>query len=405
MSTHYPVVTLKPHRDESLKRFHPWIFSGAIAHTSASVPIGDVVAVQSAAGEPLGFGFYEGGSIAVRMISNSPTPIDLPFLIQSRLTEAFEMRKALGLVTPGGEQANDTYRLCYGESDGLPGLIVDVYAQAAVVQVHARGIYPYLQTISRTLQELPGAGIRYVYNKSDATLPPTPHFTDTSDGYLTAPPQRQIIATENGLQFYPDWERGQKTGFFTDQRENRALVEHYARGKRVLNLFSYTGGFSLYALRGGACEVTSVDSSARAMEICEANVDLNRFAHPERHIPLLSDAFDFLKQTPQGRYDLMIVDPPAFAKQRRSLTHALAGYRRLNALALEKISSKGLVFTFSCSQAVSTTDFTLAVLTAAVQSKRKVQIIDRLTQAPDHPTSIYFSESDYLKGLLLYVTD
>lgn len=402
------LLTLKKGRDESLRRFHPWIFSGAISSFSAQPMVGELVAVENISGEILGYGFYEGGNIAVRMLHFG---IELPpveQLLKEKLHTAYRLRRTLRMTPEqtSGAYYNDTYRLLYGEADGIPGLVIDVYGDCAVMQAHCSGIYSYLPQIAQQLQRLPEAGIRFVYNKSSGTLPPQMNSDNIEDGYLTAAiPPKIEPASEQGIRFMPDWEHGQKTGFFLDQRSNRSLVEHYAKGRRVLNLFCYTGGFSLYALRGGAVEVISVDSSARAMELCERNIDLNKFAHPERHNAIVSDAFTYLNEMPAHRHDLIILDPPAFAKQRKNLPKALNGYRRLNALALQKIAPGGLIFTFSCSQVVTPNDFTLAVLTAATQSGRKVQILHKLLQAPDHPISIYHPEAEYLKGLILLVTD
>lgn len=403
------VVTLKRGRDESLKRFHPWIFSGAVQSFSSSPKIGDIVVVEDYVGQVLGYGFYEGGNISVRMFHYGKEMPNIETLLQTKLQIAFDLRKTLGMVSPHKTDqdalVNDSYRLCYGEADGLPGLVVDVYHNTAVLQAHCAGIYSFFPLIARLLISLSEGEITYVYDKSASTLPSQVVHLSTGDGYLTDRPTEPPFSYEQGVRFLPDWEHGQKTGFFLDQRNNRSFVEQYARGRRVLNMFCYTGGFSLYAMRGGATEVFSVDSSARAIELCERNVDANNFAHPERHNSVVSDAFEYLQEMPMFRHDLIILDPPAFAKQRRSVPKALNGYRRLNALALQKIAPGGILFTFSCSQAISVNDFTLAVLTAATQSGRKVQILHRLMQSPDHPISIYHPEAEYLKGLILYVTD
>ena len=403
-------IILKKGRDESLRRFHPWVFSGAVARIEGVEPAeGDVVSVYSAAGECLGCGHYQVGSITVRMLAFG-TPALLPDFWEERLRAALEARKAFGLH---GSEATDCYRLVHGEGDGLPGLIIDYYAGVCVLQAHSAGMFRSRERIAAALQKVYGDTLLAVYDKSAATAPFKAGL-ELADGYLWRAPALESGAAampefvlENGHKFLVDWENGQKTGFFLDQRENRALVERYARGRRVLNLFCYTGGFSVYALSGGALSVDSVDSSARAMEMTDRNVALLQAdAKMEPLAPHTShccDALDFLHGAPEGQYDLMIVDPPAFAKHRGAIPNALRAYRRLNADAIAKVAPGGFVFTFSCSQAVDRQAFTLAVFSAAAETGRRVRILARLGQPADHAVNICHPEGEYLKGLLLYV--
>lgn len=399
----YPVINLKRGKEESLKRFHPWVFSGAIARMSDnSIPEGTVVEIQAADGTPLGVGHYQIGSIAVRILSPQVETIDRDFYSR-RLAEAWRMRRTLGLVRPD----NTAYRLVHGEGDFLPGLIVDVYGDTAVMQAHSPGIHDQRMVIAEALTLLDGAGIANVYYKSETTLP-YKAGCNPRDGFLIGTTDTNI-ATENGLDFHIDWLKGQKTGFFIDQRENRALLRHYAAGRRVLNMFCYTGGFSVAALRGGAEKVTSVDSSAKAIALTDANIALNFPAGPAglpadgRHTSVAEDAFKFLGATAKGEYDLIVLDPPAFAKHRDAIRNALRGYQRLNAIGIEKVAPGGLIFTFSCSQAITKEQFRLAVFSAAAQTGRRVRILHQLTQPADHPVNIYHPEGEYLKGLILYV--
>jgi 23S rRNA (cytosine1962-C5)-methyltransferase len=411
-------VILKPHKEESLKRFHPWVFSGAIArivldadHTASEPEEGELVCVRSAANETLGVGHWQIGSIAVRILAFGVDQLLADFW-QQRIRTAYHMRVALGLVShhsniPSFHHYNDTFRLIHGEGDFLPGLIVDIYADTAVVQAHSVGMHLMRQTIADTLvAEVPQ--VQNVYYKSDDTLPfKAPIQGDKTGWLLTANSQEptaenEFWSSENGLQFRIDWLKGQKTGFFIDQRENRALVERYAKDKDVLNMFCYTGGFSLYALRGGARTVDSVDVSAKAIEIVEANIQRN-FPNDTRHRAITADAFDFLNKQMVNRYDLVILDPPAFAKHRDAVKNALRGYQRINAKAIERIRPGGILFTFSCSQAVDKEAFRLAVFSAAAQVGRNVRILHQLHQPQDHPINIYHPEGEYLKGLVLYV--
>lgn len=387
--------TLRRGKAESLKRFHPWVFSGAIDRCDGKPQEGDLVRVVSHEGEVLGYGHCQIGSIAVRMLTFCNETVDAAFW-QQRLAEAFRMRKALGL---SGRGDNDIYRLVHGEGDRLPGLIVDVYGRTAVMQAHSVGMHVNRETIAKALVAASGGLIDNVYYKSETTLPYKADL-DGANGFLLGNDEGNV-ATENGLRFHIDWLNGQKTGFFVDQRENRSLLEHYAPGRQVLNMFCYTGGFSVYALRGGAELVHSVDASAKAIELTRANVELN-FPGDQRHEAYTADAFKYLEEA-GNNYDLIVLDPPAFAKHRDALRNALKGYTRLNAMAFRKIKPGGILFTFSCSQAVSKEQFRLAVFTAATQSGRHVRILHQLHQPADHPINIYHPEGEYLKGLVLYV--
>lgn len=391
----YRIVKLRRGKDESLMRFHPWVFSGAIDSLPEGVEEGDMVSVISHDGKFLGVGHYQVGSIAVRMLSFENISVDERFYFD-RLRRAYELRRTLGLI----RSDNNALRLVHGEGDFLPGLVVDLYGVTAVVQAHSPGMHYARHTIARCLTELPDAGIRNVYYKSETTLP-YKALLDPVNQYIIGGYETDITI-ENGLKFHVDWLRGQKTGFFVDQRDNRLLLEKYASGRRVLNMFCYTGGFSVYAMRGGAETVHSVDSSAKAVSLTDANVELN-FPGDIRHKSYAEDAFKFLSDMPDGAYNLVVLDPPAFAKHRSALKNALRGYQRLNARAMEKMPSGSVLFTFSCSQAVSREQFRLAVFSAAAQTKRRVRILHQLTQPSDHPVSIYHPEGEYLKGLVLYI--
>ena len=354
-----------------------------------------MVNVVATDGRHIGVGHYQIGSIAVRILDFADRTIDGAFYYE-RLSEAFALRTTLGLL----RDDNNAFRLVHGEGDFLPGLVVDIYGPTAVVQAHSPGMHYARDIIAHVLVDMPDAGVENVYYKSETTLPYKAQLDPQNDyiigGYTTD------VAVENGLKFHVDWLKGQKTGFFVDQRDNRAFLQRYASGRRVLNMFCYTGGFSFYALRGGASLVHSVDSSAKAISLTDANVELN-FPGDERHKSFIADAFDFLNEIEPGKYDLIVLDPPAFAKHRGAIRNALIGYRRLNARAFEKIASGGILFTFSCSQAVSREQFRLAVFSAAAQSRRRVRILHQLTQPADHPVNIYHPEGEYLKGLILYV--
>ena len=405
-------IYLKPKKEESLKRFHPWVFSGAIArvvldakHQSDAPEEGELVCVRSAANEVLGVGHWQVGSIAVRILAFGVEELPKDFWAE-RIRAAYQVREAIGLIRPD----NNTFRLIHGEGDFLPGLIVDVYADTAVVQAHSVGMHVCRNEIAEALMhEIPQ--VKNVYYKSDDTLPFKAPIEGEKTGWIIRDDEtsrsrdfEEYWSTENGLSFRIDWLRGQKTGFFVDQRENRALVERYAKGKDVLNMFCYTGGFSLYALRGGAKSVDSVDVSQKAIDLVNVNVAKN-FPKATNHTAVAADAFEYLtKQKGEGKtYDLIILDPPAFAKHRDAVKNALRGYQRINAKAIEMIRKGGLLFTFSCSQAVDKEAFRLAVFSAAAQVGRKVRILHQLHQPQDHPINIYHPEGEYLKGLVLYV--
>ena len=392
----YKSVYLKKGKEESLKRFHPWVFSGAIARVEGEPEEGEVVDVYTSKKEFIACGHFQIGSIAVRVLSFRQEPIDHAFWVR-RLQVAKDLRCALGVL---GNPQNNTYRLVHGEGDNLPGLIIDVYDHTAVMQAHSAGMHLDRMAVAEALEEVMGDVIQHIYYKSETTLPFKADLLATENGFLKGG-SPENVAMENGLKFHVDWLKGQKTGFFVDQRENRALLERYAKGRNVLNMFCYTGGFSFYAMRGGANLVHSVDSSAKAIDLTNENVSLN-FPGDTRHQAFAEDAFKFLDRM-GDQYDLIILDPPAFAKHRDALRNALRGYTKLNAKAFEKIRPGGILFTFSCSQVVNKQDFRNAVFTAAAQSGRSVRILHQLTQPGDHPVNIYHPEGEYLKGLVLYV--
>lgn len=402
MSTAILVLTLRRGKEESLLRFHPWVFSGAIATDTSGLEEGATVKIAAADGSLLGIGHYQIGSIAVRLLamgreaaSLAETGFDESFYI-NRLAEAFRLRQSLGLIRPD----NNAYRLVHGEGDFLPGLIVDIYGDTAVVQAHSVGMHYARNIIADALTSLPELAIANVYYKSETTLPFKAQLDPVNDYILGSYSGNEAL--ENGLRFHIDWLRGQKTGFFVDQRDNRSLLERFARGRRVLNMFCYTGGFSVYAMRGEAKKVVSVDSSAKAIALTDANVGLN-FPGDTRHEAVAVDAFRYLADMEQDAFDLIILDPPAFAKHRGAIRNALRGYQRLNAAAMEKIAPGSILFTFSCSQAITREQFRLAVFSAAAQTGRRVRILHQLTQPADHPVNIYHPEGEYLKGLILYV--
>lgn len=434
-----PIVTdmariiLKKGKGESLKRFHPWVFSGAVqkielGRREEEPAEGDVVEVWSNDGEFLGKGHFQIGSITVRILSFENIPIDRHFWTDA-IGRAYKERKALGLVKEGTESVapadnpagyTNAYRLVHGEGDSLPGLIIDIYGRVAVIQAHSAGMFLSLPAIAEALKKTYGDNLDAIYDKSSATAPFKAGL-DLNDGFIWVAEGKEApsedVVYENGNKFIVNWVEGQKTGFFLDQRDNRRLVGTYAHGKRVLNLFCYTGGFSIYALAGGALSVDSVDSSQRAMNMVDRNVELNgcRSHLPEgncrsgendfvkRHTSYCEDALEFMRRCEAGKYDLMIVDPPAFAKHRGALDNALRAYKKLNAMAIEKVRSGGIIFTYSCSQVVDRNAFALAVFSAAAQTGRRVRILHRLTQPADHPVNIYHPEGEYLKGLVLYV--
>ncbi len=393
-------IILKKGREDSLRRFHPWVFSGAIADMQGMPSEGDIVAVHAADGSLMAYGHYQIGSIAVRVLSFDDSALKAGFW-EDMLSRALQVRVACGLH---GNSATNCYRLVHGEGDNLPGLIIDYYDGVCVMQAHSVGMFRAKKQIADALQKVYGDALKAVYDKSSGTAPFKAGL-DLVDGYMYRREDfsdDEQVVLENGHKFMVNWTEGQKTGFFLDQRENRALVGSLARGRNVLNLFCYTGGFSIYALANGAVHVDSVDSSKKAMMMVDRNVALNGF-DPSRHTSLCCDAIDYLRDVPEGKYDLMIVDPPAFAKHRGALKNALRAYQRLNAAAISKVAPGGFVFTYSCSQVVDKEAFALAVFSAAAQAGRSVRILDRLNQPCDHSVNIYHPEGEYLKGLLLYV--
>ena len=391
----YKRIYLKRGKEESLKRFHPWVFSGAIHHADSGITEGETVRVIGADNTFLAVGHYQVGTIAVRILSFRDVEIDEAFWY-ARLKAAYEMRLSIGIA---GNPLNNTFRLVHGEGDNMPGLVIDCYGDTAVMQAHSVGIHVCRKMIAEMLVKVMEGTIRNVFYKSETTLPYKAELGQ-ENGFIIGG-SNDNTAMENGLLFHVDWLRGQKTGFFVDQRENRSLLERYAKDKRVLNMFCYTGGFSFYAMRGGAQLVHSVDSSAKAIELTNANVELN-FPGDERHKAFCDDAFKFLDNS-DDIYDLIILDPPAFAKHRGALHNALKGYTRLNVKAFQRIRHGGILFTFSCSQVVTKDQFRQAVFTAAAMSGRKVRILHQLHQPADHPINIYHPEGEYLKGLVLYV--
>ena len=399
-------VYLKPHKEESLLRFHPWVFSGAIRsiqldadYPHAQPQEGEVVQVVGSSGKVLGVGHYQIGSIAVRILAFGVSELPQDFW-QERIRAAYNVRQSLGLITT----ENNTYRLVHGEGDFLPGLIVDIYADTAVIQAHSIGMHCHRQEIAEAIIQNV-AQVDKVYYKSDDTLPHKAPIQGERVGYLIGAEKADFNgdfwAKENGLDFRIDWLRGQKTGFFIDQRDNRALLEHYAQGKEVLNMFCYTGGFSVYALRGGAKLVHSVDVSQKAIDLVLNNVAHN-FGADAPHEAFAEEAFEFMAKN-ESKYDLIVLDPPAFAKHRDAVKNALRGYQRLNAKGIQSIRPGGILFTFSCSQAIDKDMFRLAVFSAAAQVGRKVRILHQLHQPADHPINIYHPEGEYLKGLVLQI--
>lgn len=391
----YRSIYLKKGKEESLNRFHPWIFSGAIHHMDDNIEEGELVNIFTASNEFIAVGHYQIGSIAIRVLTFSKVEISYDFWCD-RLSSALKMRQNVGITD---NNVNNTYRLVHGEGDYLPGLVIDCYGETAVMQAHSVGMHVCREEICRALIKVMGERIKHVYYKSETTLPFKAELGQ-ENGFMYGETDIDI-AIENGLKFHVDWLRGQKTGFFVDQRENRNLLEHYAKGKSVLNMFCYTGGFSVYAMRGQAKLVHSVDSSAKAVELTNRNIALN-FPDDLRHEAFCEDAFKYLDNN-DNKYDLIILDPPAFAKHRAALRNALKGYTRLNVKGLQRIKHGGILFTFSCSQVVSKEHFRNAVFTAAAQAGRKVRILHQLHQPADHPINIYHPEGEYLKGLVLYV--
>jgi 23S rRNA (cytosine1962-C5)-methyltransferase len=388
-------IFLKPGKEQSIKRFHPWIFSGAIGKSEGKPEEGDAVNVYSADGEFLALGHCQIGSIAVRILSFEPANPDFEFW-KMKIEKAWNLRKSIGIA---GNSETNVFRLVHAEGDGMPGLIVDYYNGTAVIQMHTVGMYLVREMLVKALKEVIGDELKAVYNKSAKSLPFKADISSEDEYLLGEEGETEVL--ENGLRFKVDWHDGQKTGFFIDQRENRRLVQEFARNRDVLNMFCYTGGFSFYAMKGGARLVHSVDSSAKAIELTNQNVELN-FAGDTRHESFTADAFEFMRNI-KDKYDLIILDPPAFAKHRDAVHQALQAYKRINTRAFEQIRSGGIVFTFSCSQVVSKEKFREAVFSAAAISGRNVRILHQLTQPADHPVNIYHPEGEYLKGLVLYV--
>jgi 23S rRNA (cytosine1962-C5)-methyltransferase len=390
------LIILRKGKEESLKRFHPWVFSGAVHHTEGDLTEGDIVEVLNNEGRFVALGHWQVGSIAVRVLTFNRQKIDLEFW-KKRLTTALDVRTSIGVA---GTAYNNMYRLVHGEGDNLPGLIIDIYGENAVMQAHSVGMHVSRMQIAEALKAVMGDTLKAIYYKSETTLPFKASLGQ-ENGFILGE-SNDNVAIENGLRFHIDWLKGQKTGFFVDQRENRSLLERYSHGRKVLNMFCYTGGFSVYAMRGGAELVHSVDSSAKAVDLVNSNIELN-FPGDKRHKAFAEDAFRFLDEMKEGAYDLIILDPPAFAKHKDALKNALRGYTKLNVKAFEKIPAGGILFTFSCSQAVNKDQFRMAVFTAAAMAKRKVRILHQLHQPADHPINIYHPEGEYLKGLVLYV--
>ncbi|WP_423862229.1 class I SAM-dependent rRNA methyltransferase [Alloprevotella tannerae] len=391
----YKTIVLKRGKADSLRRFHPWVFSGAIQTLPDDLREGEIVRVEDASSQFLAVGHYQIGSIAIRILSFEDVVVDDAFW-DERLSEALMLRRALNLLRAD----NNIFRLVHGEGDRLPGLIVDIYGETAVMQAHSVGMHYARHQIAQSLQRILGKSVMQVYYKSETTLPYKANLEEL-DGPLLGNVSNNNVAVENDLRFHIDWLRGQKTGFFIDQRENRLLLQHYSNKRYVLNMFCYTGGFSVYALRGGAQEVVSVDSSAKAIDLTNANVALN-YPNCDHHKAYAEDAFKFLDKA-DDTYDLIVLDPPAFAKHKEAVRNALKGYTRLNLQAMRKIKCGGILFTFSCSQAISKDQFRLAVFTAAAQSGRYVRILHQLHQPADHPVNIYHPEGEYLKGLVLEI--
>lgn len=391
-------IKLKKGKEESLGRFHPWVFSGAIANVPAEgIEEGEVVMVTGHDGHVLGAGDWQIGSIAVRMLQFGAVEGDIDeSFFRQRLEDAYKLRRSLGLI----REDNDSYRLVHGEGDFLPGLVIDIYGETAVMQAHSVAMHYRREMLAGLLTQQKDLGVKNVYYKSETTLPYKARL-DPQNDYLKGS-FTSDVAVENGLKFRVDWLKGQKTGFFLDQRDNRALLEKYSHGRTVLNMFCYTGGFSVYAMRGGARRVVSVDSSAKAIALTDSNMNLN-FPDDGRHEAVAEDAFKYLEAMGDGEFDLIVLDPPAFAKHRSAIPNALRGYQKLNAAAMRKIASGGILFTFSCSQAISARDLRLAVFSAAASTGRKVRILHQMTQPADHPVSIYHPEGEYLKGLILAI--
>lgn len=400
--TEYKTIYLKKGKEDSLTRKHPWIFSGAISRCDDNMEEGEVVRVISGKGDFIAIGHWQIGSIAIRVLSFDDVAIDGEFY-ENKLSIALDVRKSIGLLRGRNnideKNINTTYRLVHGEGDGLPGLVIDMYDGTAVMQAHSIGMHVHRHIIAESLKKVMGEELKAVYYKSETTLPFKADLGQ-ENGFLIGKSTNDV-AHENGLKFHIDWLKGQKTGFFIDQRDNRALLEQYSKGRRVLNMFCYTGGFSVYSMRGGAELVHSVDSSSKAVELVNKNIALN-FPGDTRHQAFAADAFKFLDEM-ASNYDLVILDPPAFAKHRDALKQALRGYTKLNAKAMEKMPNGSILFTFSCSQAVNKEQFRTAIFAAALQTGRQIRILHQLHQPADHPININHPEGEYLKGLVVYL--
>lgn len=394
----YKKVFLKPGRDQALRRFHPWVFSGAIARVEGKPEDGEQVSVLDRSGQVLGLGHFHHGSISVRVLSFDPgADLDsLDFWIQ-KLASALAVRQKAGMPGP----QTDCFRLAHGEGDGLSGLVIDVYGSVAVMQCHSIGMHRQRELIAGALMRLPGLALQGVYDKSVESLPPQ-YAAGQQNGYIAgAGPDDGAIVQENGVKFRVDWITGQKTGFFLDQRDNRLLLGRYAAGKKVLNAFCYTGGFSAYALKAGAAEVHSVDVSGKAMELTEQNITLNQ-PHTGAHTGYTEDVLRFLKNG-EDQYEVMVIDPPAYAKSLEKRHNAVQGYKRLNEAAIRRLAPGGILFTFSCSQVVDRELFYHTIVSAAIEAGRQARVLHHMTQGADHPVSLFHPEGSYLKGLVLYV--
>jgi 23S rRNA (cytosine1962-C5)-methyltransferase len=388
----YPLLTITKGKEQSILRKHPWVFSGAIADETTELQDGDLVCLTTKKQQVLGIGHFQHATIAVRMLSFDYETIDQTFY-ERRLQNAFELRKRIGLLRAD----NNIFRLCHGEGDQLPGLIIDYYAGVAIIQCHSIGMYKQVELIAAALVQVMGKDLKAIYSKSSDTLPKR---QEVQDAYLYGAIEVPHLALENGVKYHIDWINGQKTGFFIDQRENRALLGKYAQGKKVLNTFCYSGGFSLQALNNNAELVHSLDSSKKAIALTDDNVALNGFEG--KHASIVDDAMDYMKDLPED-YDIIVLDPPAFAKHRDKRHQAIQGYKRLNAHAIRQIKPGGFIFTFSCSQVVDTQLFTNTVIAAAIEAGRSCRILEQLHQPADHPIQAFHPEGAYLKGLVIQI--
>jgi 23S rRNA (cytosine1962-C5)-methyltransferase len=396
MSSSFIKIILNNGKDQSVRRFHPWVFSGAIKKINGEVKEGDIVEVYSSQQELLGMGHFQIGSIAVRMFSFEQVTPDYAFW-KSKIQKAYDFRKQLNLTN---NSSTNCYRVCFGEGDGLPGFIIDFYNGTAVFQTHSIGVHLIKEQFVKALREVMGETLKAVYDKSEDTMPKNAPIK-APNGYLWRSPDHaeETIALENNHRFYVDWEGGQKTGFFLDQRDNRQLLGHYSKDKMVLNTFCYTGGFSVYAAREGAKMVHSTDISKKAIDLTDRNIQLNGIRN---HESFAVDTFEFLKHK-ENTYDIIVLDPPAFAKHQNVKHNAIMGYKRLNYEAMKQIKSGGLLFTFSCSQVVDKNTFNSTVMAAAIDAGRTVRVLHHLSQPPDHCVNIFHPEGEYLKGLVVHI--